>query len=370
MTYDYLIVGAGLYGATFAQQAAAAGRTALVIDRRSHIAGNAYTEQIAGIDVHRYGAHIFHTSDDAVWAYVQRFARFNRFTNAPLANFHGQLYHLPFNMNTFHALWGVTTPAEAEAKITAQRATMAGCTPTNLEEQAIALVGTDLYHTLVKEYSEKQWGRDCRDLPAFIIRRLPLRFTYDNNYFNDRYQGIPEAGYTALVAAQLADPRITVRLNCDFLADRAALVAQARQVIYTGPIDAYFDYTLGALGYRSLRFETETLPLANYQGNAVVNYTSHAEPFTRIIEHKHFTNVTTPQTVITREYPQDWRPGLAPFYPVNDAANTARYQQYQALAAHEPNVHFAGRLGAYQYYNMDQVIRTALDDWAQTAPVH
>ncbi|WP_125704177.1 UDP-galactopyranose mutase [Lacticaseibacillus daqingensis] len=364
MTYDYLIVGAGLYGATFAQQAAAAGKTALVIDRRAHIAGNAYTEAVAGIAVHRYGAHIFHTDDDAVWQYVNRFARFNRFTNAPLANFHGQLFHLPFNMNTFHALWGVTTPAAAQAKIDAQRQTMAGRTPTNLEEQAIALVGTDLYRTLVKEYSEKQWGRDCRALPAFIIRRLPLRMTYDNNYFNDRHQGIPEAGYTALVAAMLADARITVKLNCDFLADRAALTALAKQVIYTGPIDAFFDYQLGALEYRALRFETTVVDAPNVQGNAVINYTSHEVPYTRVIEHKHFTGVITPQSVLTREYPEAWTRGKEPFYPVNDAANTARLAQYQALALALPHVHFGGRLGTYRYYNMDQVIRTALDDWA------
>ena len=360
--YDYLIVGAGLYGAVFAHEATAAGKTCLVIDKRDHIAGNIYTEEVEGIAVHRYGAHIFHTNNKEVWDYVNRFAVFNRYTNSPVANYKGELYNMPFNMNTFNKMWGVITPAEAQAKIEEQRAAHYTENPRNLEEQAINLVGTDIYEKLVKGYTEKQWGRPCTALPAFIIKRLPVRFTFDNNYFNALYQGIPNEGYTALVANLLEG--VEVRLHTDYLKDRAALDALARKVVYTGPIDAYFDYKLGALQYRSVRFETETLDMPNYQGNAVVNYTDAETPYTRIIEHKHFVFGSTEpgtKTVISREYSAEWKPGDEPYYPVNDEANGALYAQYKELADAQPNVLFGGRLGEYKYYDMDRVIEVALE---------
>ena len=359
--YDYLIVGAGLYGAVFAQKAMEAGKRCLVIEKRDHIAGNIYTEAVEGIQVHRYGAHIFHTSNDEVWNYVNRFATFNRYTNSPVANYKGEIYNLPFNMNTFNKMWGVITPAQAQAEIQRQRAAHFVAEPKNLEEQAINLVGTDIYEKLVKHYTEKQWGRPCTELPAFIIKRLPVRFIYDNNYFNALYQGIPVGGYTALVEKMLAGAE--VRLGVDYLADKAAWDAVADKVVYTGPIDAYFGYRLGALAYRSVRFETETLDLENYQGNAVVNYTDADTPYTRIIEHKHFEFGNQPKTVISREYSAEWKVGDEPYYPVNDAANGELYQKYKALAEGEANVLFGGRLGEYKYYDMDKVIEAALAAW-------
>lgn len=357
MKYDYLVVGAGLFGAAFAQMAKEKGKRVLVIDKRSHIAGNIYTEDVGGIAVHRYGAHIFHTDDEEVWQYANRFATFNRFTNAPLAKYQDRLYHMPFNMNTFYAMWGVTKPNEAREIIERQRKEITG-EPQNLEEQAISLVGRDIYEALVRGYSEKQWGRPCRELPAFIIRRLPVRFTYDNNYFNDRYQGIPEDGYTAIFEKLLDG--IDLRLSCDYLAEKDTLRPLAERMIYTGPIDQYFDYCYGPLQFRSLRFETEVLDTDNYQGNAVVNYTDAETPFTRIIEHKHFVFGTQPKTVVTREYPADWQMGGEPYYTVNDEANSALYQKYAALAAQDDTVVFGGRLGEYQYYDMDKVIASAL----------
>lgn len=359
--YDYLIVGAGLYGAVFAQKAMEAGKTCLVIEKRDHIAGNIYTEAVEGIQVHRYGAHIFHTNNDEVWNYVNRFATFNRYTNSPVANYKGEIYNLPFNMNTFNKMWGVITPAEAQAEIERQRAARYVAEPKNLEEQAINLVGTDIYEKLVKHYTEKQWGRPCTELPAFIIKRLPVRFIYDNNYFNALYQGIPVGGYTAMVEKMLEGAE--VRLGVDYLADKAAWDAVADKVVYTGPIDAYFGYKLGALAYRSVRFETETLDMENYQGNAVVNYTDADTPYTRIIEHKHFEFGTQPKTVISREYSAEWKVGDEPYYPVNDEANGALYQQYKALAEGEEKVLFGGRLGEYKYYDMDKVIEAALAAW-------
>ena len=359
--YDYLIVGAGLYGAVFAQKAMEAGKTCLVIEKRDHIAGNIYTEAVEGIQVHRYGAHIFHTNNDEVWNYVNRFATFNRYTNSPVANYKGEIYNLPFNMNTFNKMWGVITPAEAQAEIERQRAAHYVAEPKNLEEQAINLVGTDIYEKLVKHYTEKQWGRPCTELPAFIIKRLPVRFIYDNNYFNALYQGIPVGGYTAMVEKMLEGAE--VRLGVDYLADKAAWDAVADKVVYTGPIDAYFGYKLGALAYRSVRFETETLDMENYQGNAVVNYTDADTPYTRIIEHKHFEFGTQPKTVISREYSAEWKVGDEPYYPVNDEANGALYQQYKALAEGEEKVLFGGRLGEYKYYDMDKVIEAALAAW-------
>ena len=359
--YDYLIVGAGLYGAVFAHEAKKAGKRCLVIDKRGHIAGNIYTEPVEGINVHRYGAHIFHTNNKAVWQYVNQFAEFNRYTNSPVANYHGEIYNLPFNMNTFNKMWGVVTPAEAKAKIEEQKAAAGITDPQNLEEQAISLVGTDIYEKLIKGYTGKQWGRPCTELPAFIIKRLPVRLTFDNNYFNALYQGIPNEGYTALVANLLQG--IEVRLDTDYLTDKAALNALADKVVYTGPIDAYFDYKLGALQYRSVRFETETLDIPNYQGNAVINYTDAETPYTRIIEHKHFVFGSTEpgtKTVISREYSAEWKPGDEPYYPVNDAQNGALYEQYKALADAEGKVLFGGRLGEYKYYDMDRVIESAL----------
>ena len=357
--YDYLIVGAGLYGAVCARQAVQAGKTVLVIDKRPHIAGNVYTEQIEGIHVHVYGAHIFHTNNRAVWDYVNQFAEFNRFTNSPVANYKGELYSLPFNMYTFHKMWGVVTPEEAAAKIEEQRREVGITEPKNLEEQAISLVGTDIYEKLIKGYTEKQWGRDCKDLPAFIIKRLPVRLTFDNNYFNALYQGIPMGGYTKMVENMLSG--IEVRLNVDYLENKAELDALADKVIYTGPIDAYFDYRLGSLEYRSVRFETEVLDKPNFQGNAAVNYTDRETPWTRIIEHKWFEFGGQPKTVISREFSSEWHPGDEPYYPVNDARNGALYQQYRKLADAEEKVIFGGRLGEYQYYDMDAVIASALE---------
>ena len=361
--YDYLIVGAGLYGAVFAREAVNAGKKVLVIDKRPNIAGNVYTEDVEGIKVHVYGAHIFHTNNKEVWDYVNRYATFNRFTNSPVANYKGELFSLPFNMYTFNRMWGVVTPEEAEAKIAEQRKEISG-EPQNLEEQAISLVGRDIFEKLVKGYTEKQWGRDCKDLPAFIIRRLPVRLTFDNNYFNALYQGIPTEGYTRLVERLLDG--IEVRLNCDYLENRETLDALAERVVYTGPIDAFFGFRLGTLEYRSVRFETELLDQPNFQGNAAVNYTDRETPWTRIIEHKWFTfgkdenGNELPKTVISREYSAEWKPGDEPYYPVNDGKNGALYQQYRALAEKEEKVVFGGRLGEYKYYDMDQVIAAAL----------
>lgn len=357
--YDYLIVGAGLFGSVFARQAADAGKSVLVVEMRDHIAGNVYTEQVEGIHVHRYGAHIFHTNDKAVWDYVNHFAQFNRYTNSPVANFHGDLYSLPFNMYTFHKMWGVVTPQEAQAKIEEQRRAAGISDPRNLEEQAISLVGMDIYEKLVKGYTEKQWGRRCEDLPAFIIRRLPVRFTFDNNYFNALYQGIPIGGYTAMVEKMLEG--IDVRLNVDYLENRQELDALANKVVYSGAVDRYFDYCLGHLSYRSVTFETEVLDTPNFQGNAVVNYTDAETPFTRIIEHKFFEFGTQEKTVISREYSKEWQPGAEPYYPVNDERNNCLYAKYKALADREKSVIFGGRLGQYRYYDMDTVISAALE---------
>lgn len=356
--YDYLIVGAGLYGAVFAQQAKEAGKRCLVIDKRDHVGGNIYTEEIAGIQVHKYGAHIFHTSQRKVWEYVNRFADFNRYTNSPIANYKGEIYNLPFNMNTFHALWGITTPEEAREMIDRQRAERYVEKPANLEEQAINLVGTDVYEKLVKGYTEKQWGRRATELPAFIIKRLPVRFTYDNNYFDDAYQGIPVGGYTKMIQRMLEG--IQVKLETDYLADRRKYNSLAETVVYTGTIDRYFDYCYGELEYRSLRFETELLDMNNYQGNAVVNYTEFEIPYTRIIEHKHFEFGSQHQTVITREYPEIWKRESEPYYPLNDEKNQALYQKYAALAERENNVIFGGRLGQYRYFDMDDTVEAAL----------
>ena len=365
MKYDFLIVGAGLYGAVFAREALDRGKKVLVIDKRPHIAGNIYTEKDEGILVHRYGAHIFHTNNKTVWNYVNRFADFNRFTNSPVANCRGELYSLPFNMYTFNRMWGVVTPEEAAAKIEEQRRAAGITEPKNLEEQAISLVGTDIYEKLVKGYTQKQWGRPCDQLPAFIIRRLPVRLTFDNNYFNALYQGIPVGGYTKMVARMLEG--IEVRLGEDYLEKKDAWDAQADRVIYTGPIDAYFGYALGNLEYRSVRFETEVLDKPNFQGNAAVNYTDAETPWTRIIEHKWFEfgkdeeGNDLPKTVISREYSSEWKPGDEPYYPVNDERNSALYQQYRELAEKEKKVIFGGRLGEYKYYDMDQVIAAALE---------
>lgn len=363
--YDYLVVGAGLFGAVFAEEAVKSGKKVLVIDRRPNIAGNVYTEDIEGIHVHKYGAHIFHTNDTKVWNYIQQFAVFNRFTNSPVANYHGELYSLPFNMYTFNRMWGVITPEEAAAKIEEQRKAAGITEPRNLEEQAISLVGTDIYEKLIKGYTEKQWGRPCTELPAFIIKRLPVRYTFDNNYFNALYQGIPVGGYTAMVANMLKG--VEVRLNTDYLKHKADLDALADKVVYTGAIDAYFDYTLGYLAYRSVRFETEVLDKPNFQGNAAVNYTDRETPWTRIIEHKWFEfgkdseGRDLPKTVISREYSSEWKPGDEPYYPVNDEKNGALYQEYRKLADQEKQVIFGGRLGEYKYYDMDKVIASALD---------
>ena len=362
--YKYLIVGSGLYGATFAQQAHAAGKSVLVIDKRPHIAGNVYTERVEGINVHKYGAHIFHTNNKAVWDYVNYFATFNRFTNSPVANYRGELYPLPFNMYTFNKMWGVITPEEAAAKIDEQRKAAGITDPRNLEEQAISLVGTDIYQKLVKGYTEKQWGRDCKDLPSFIIKRLPVRLTFDNNYFNALYQGIPVGGYTKMVENMLDG--IEVRLGVDYLENKTELDKLAETVVYTGPIDAYFGFKLGYLEYRSVRFETELLDKPNFQGNAAVNYTDRETPWTRIIEHKWFEfgkdeqGNDLPKTVISREYSSEWKPGDEPYYPVNDEKNSALYSEYKKLADTEKNVIFGGRLAEYKYYDMDQVVASSL----------
>ena len=358
--YDYLIVGAGLYGAVFAHEAAKSGKKCLIVEKRSHIAGNIFTEDVDGIHVHRYGAHIFHTSNEEVWNYVCQFAKFNNYINSPVAVFHDELYNLPFNMNTFSKLWNIKTPAEAKEILRSQIEKLNITEPKKLEEQALSLVGPDVYYKLVKEYTEKQWGRDCKELPAFIIRRLPLRFTYDNNYFNDRYQGIPEEGYTALVQAMLGDTEVL--LNTDYFDFIKGHPNIAKKTIYTGNIDAFFDFCYGPLAYRSVRFETERLDdCDNYQGNAVVNYTSHDQPYTRVIEHKHFNFGKQPFTIISREYSAEWKPGMEPYYPVNDETNAALYAKYKALADERDDVIFGGRLGAYRYYDMDKVIAEALN---------
>ena len=363
--YNYLIIGSGLYGATFAQQAHSVGKSVLVIDKRPHIAGNVYTERIEGINVHKYGAHVFHTNNKTVWDYVNHFATFNRFTNSPVANYKGELYSLPFNMYTFNKMWGVITPEEAAAKIEEQRRAAGITNPQNLEEQAISLVGTDIYQKLVKGYTEKQWGRDCKDLPSFIIKRLPVRLTFDNNYFNALYQGIPVGGYTKMVENMLDG--IEVRLGVDYLEHKAELDKLAEAVVYTGPIDAYFGYKLGYLEYRSVRFETELLDKPNFQGNAAVNYTDRETPWTRIIEHKWFEfgkdeqGNDLPKTVISCEYSSEWKPGDEPYYPVNDEKNSALYAEYKKLADAEKNVTFGGRLAEYKYYDMDQVVAEALN---------
>ena len=380
--YDYLVVGAGLYGAVFAHEARKAGKSVLVIDRRPNIAGNVYTEDVEGIHVHKYGAHIFHTNDTEVWNYVQQFATFNRFTNSPVANYHGELYSLPFNMYTFNRMWGVVTPEEAAAKIDEQKrdyiarkqaerglAADAPFEPQNLEEQAISLIGVDIYEKLIRGYTEKQWGRPCTELPSFIIKRLPVRLTFDNNYFNALYQGIPVGGYTQMVANMLDG--IEVELGVEYLAEKAKYDALAERVVYTGAIDAYFGYQLGTLEYRSVRFETELLDQPNFQGNAAVNYTDRETPWTRIIEHKWFEfgkdekGQDLPKTVISREYSSEWQPGDEPYYPVNDDKNSALYKQYKALGDNEDYVVFGGRLGEYKYYDMDAVIASALDQAKQ-----
>ena len=364
MKYDYLVVGSGLYGAIFAHEARVHGKSVLVVDKRPNIAGNIYTENIEGINVHKYGAHIFHTNNKKVWNYITQFAEFNRFRNSPVANYKGELYSLPFNMYTFNKMWGVVTPEEAAAKIEEQRKEITG-EPKNLEEQAISLVGRDIYETLIKGYTEKQWGRDCKDLPAFIIKRLPVRLTFDNNYFNALYQGIPIGGYTKMIANLLDG--IKVRLNTDYQEHKSELDALADKVVYTGPIDAYFDYKLGTLEYRSVRFETELLDQPNFQGNAAVNYTDRETQWTRIIEHKWFefgkdeNGNDLPKTIISREYSSEWKPGDEPYYPVNDAKNSLLYSEYKKLADAENKVIFGGRLGEYKYYDMDQVIAAVLE---------
>lgn len=360
MKYDYLIVGAGLYGCVFARELTRQGKRCLVIDRRDHIAGNCYTEEVSGINVHKYGAHIFHTSDREVWKYVNQFAEFNHYVNSPVAVYKDELYNLPFNMNTFSKMWGIRTPKEAKEKIREQVEKLHITEPKNLEEQALSLVGMDVYTKLVKGYTEKQWGRDCCDLPAFIIRRLPCRFTYDNNYFNDPYQGIPIGGYTKMVERMLEG--VEVRLNTDYFDLIREEPDIAEKTVYTGCIDEFFHYQLGALKYRSVRFETEELFEENYQGNAVVNYTDREVPYTRIIEHKHFEFGKQPTTIISREYSAEWKPGIEPYYPINDEDNGALYAQYKKIADAQSNVIFGGRLGQYRYYDMDKVIRAALDD--------
>lgn len=368
--YDYLIVGSGLMGATFAHLAHKAGKKCLVVERREHTGGNVHCEEVEGIRVHQYGAHILHTSNRKVWDFVRQFVECNRYTNSPVANYKGQLYNLPFNMNTFYQMWGVTTPETAEAKLAEQRAealeNLKGRVPQNLEEQAMLLVGRDIYERLIKGYTEKQWGRGCRELPTFIIKRLPVRFVFDNNYFNDTYQGIPIGGYNPLIDGLLEG--VEVRLGVDYLAHREELDALANRVFYTGPIDAYFNYRLGHLSYRSVRFETEVLDIPNYQGNAVVNYTEREIPWTRIIEHKHFETFgaaveANPKTVVSREYSTEWTPGMEPYYPVNDEFNSRLLAQYQELAARETNAIFAGRLAEYRYYDMAPTIERAVELW-------
>lgn len=359
--YDFLIIGSGLFGAVFAHEAHSAGKRVLMLERRSHVGGNVYCEEKEGIRIHKYGAHIFHTSDREVWDYVNRFVSFNNYINSPVANYRGELYNLPFNMNTFAKMWGVTTPAEAAAKIEEQRRAAGTKEPQNLEEQAISLIGTDIYTKLIKGYTEKQWGRSCTELPAFIIRRLPVRYTFDNNYFNDRYQGIPVGGYNRLILALLDGIEVRTGEDYNLPAIRERYRDAARTIVCTGAIDAYFGYALGTLAYRGLRFETERLEEENHQGVAVMNYTAREIPYTRIIEHKHFEFGTQPVTYITREYPADWHPGEEAYYPVNDAENQALYARYAALAKKEDGTIFGGRLAEYRYYDMDDVIRSALD---------
>lgn len=358
----YLVVGTGLFGAVFAHEVAKKGHKVTVIEKRNHIGGNIYTKEIDGIQVHQYGAHIFHTSNKEVWDYVQQFAEFNRYTNSPVANYKGHMYNLPFNMNTFSEMWGVKTPQEAMEKINEQRQEMAGKEPRNLEEQAISLIGRDIYEKLIKGYTEKQWGRSATDLPSFIIKRVPVRLTYDNNYFNDNYQGIPIGGYTKMVEKMLDHPNIEVKLNTDFFDKKDEYLNNFDKVVYTGMIDKFFDYKLGELEYRSLRFETEEKDIGNYQGNAVINYTEREIPYTRVIEHKHFEfgKGDKDKTIITREYPADWKRGDEPYYPVNNERNNDLYEKYQELAEQQNKVIFGGRLGQYKYYNMDQVIDEAL----------
>ncbi|MGT2771447.1 UDP-galactopyranose mutase [Streptococcus marimammalium] len=358
--YDYLVVGSGLFGSVFAYEAALRGKKVKVIEKRNHISGNIFTENIENINVHQYGAHIFHTSDKKIWDYVNQFASFNRYTNAPIANFKGEIYNLPFNMNTFNKLWGVITPKEAKAKIDEQRSSIKGKIPRNLEEQAISLVGTDIYQKLIKSYTEKQWGKSCEDLPAFIIRRLPVRFTYDNNYFNDIYQGIPIGGYTQIIEKMLSHENIDVEINVDFFARKNFYLSNFPKIVFTGMIDEFFDYQYGALEYRSLNFESEVLDLDNYQGNAVVNYTDSETPYTRIIEHKHFEFGTQEKTIITKEYSKTWKKGDEPYYPINDEKNNHLFMAYKKLASKQKNVIFGGRLGHYRYYDMHQVIAAAL----------
>ena len=360
MMFDYLVVGSGLFGSTFAYEAAKKGKSVKVIERRNHIGGNIYTENIEGINVHKYGAHIFHTNDKEIWNYVNQFAEFNRYINSPIANYRGEIYNLPFNMNTFNRLWGVATPEEAKKKIEEQRKNANIGNPTNLEEQAISLVGTDIYEILIKGYTEKQWGRKATELPSFIIKRLPVRFTYDNNYFNDRYQGIPIGGYTQIIEKMLSSKLIDVEVNQDFFTNKDEYVKSYSKIIYTGMIDQFFDYQYGKLEYRSLHFESSILNQENYQGNAVVNYTDAETPFTRIIEHKHFEFGNQPNTVITKEYPKGWEEGDEPYYPVNDNKNNEKYRKYQRLAEEHPNIIFGGRLGMYKYFDMHQVIASAL----------
>lgn len=358
--YDYLVVGAGLFGAVFAHESALKGKKVKVIEKRNHIAGNIYTREEEGIQVHQYGAHIFHTSDKEIWDYVNQFAEFNRYTNSPVANYKGEIYNLPFNMNTFNKLWGVVTPAEAQAKIDEQRAVLNGKTPENLEEQAISLVGTDIYEKLIKDYTEKQWGKPTTELPAFIIRRLPVRLTYDNNYFNDTYQGIPIGGYTQIVEKMLDHENIDVETNVDFFTNKEQYLKDFPKIVFTGMIDEFFDYKLGELEYRSLRFESEILDMENYQGNAVVNYTDADTPYTRIIEHKHFEFGSQAKTIITKEHSKTWEKGDEPYYPVNNDRNNHLYKSYKKMADEQGNVIFGGRLGHYRYYDMHQVIRAAL----------
>lgn len=356
--FDYLIVGAGLFGSVFAYEATQRGKKCLVIDKRNHIAGNIYTENIEGINVHKYGAHIFHTSDKAIWEYVNRFVDFNNFINSPIASYKDELYNLPFNMNTFSKMWGIKTPAEAKAIIAGQIANLNIGEPQNLEEQALKLVGTDVYEKLIKGYTQKQWGRPCTELPAFIIKRLPLRFTYDNNYFNDCYQGIAIGGYTQIIEKMIAGS--DVKTDTDYFEFIKENPDIAEKTVFTGQIDEFFGYRYGALGYRSVRFENEILDTDNYQGNAVVNYTDREVPYTRIIEHKHFEFGKQEKTVISREYSAEWQPGIEPYYPINDEANNALYEKYKTLAATRPDVIFGGRLGQYKYYDMDKVIAAAL----------
>lgn len=358
--YDYLVVGAGLFGAVFAHESALKGKKVKVIEKRNHIAGNIYTREEEGIQVHQYGAHIFHTSDKEIWDYVNQFAEFNRYTNSPVANYKGEIYNLPFNMNTFNKLWGVVTPAEAQAKIDEQRAVLNGKTPENLEEQAISLVGTDIYEKLIKDYTEKQWGKPTTELPAFIIRRLPVRLTYDNNYFNDTYQGIPISGYTQIVEKMLDHENIDVETNVDFFVNKEQYLKDFPKIVFTGMIDEFFDYKLGELEYRSLRFESETLDMENYQGNAVVNYIDADTPYTRLIEHKHFEFGNQAKTIITKEYSKTWEKGDEPYYPVNNDRNNHLYKSYKKLADEQGKVIFGGRLGHYRYYDMHQVIGAAL----------